>query len=265
MLAPSSPLVACVGDSMTRGDAAHEPGNGTHWPFKTVRRMRNRGNWPLLLSASLAPRFTVRNFGHGGRTAVNMSDGYVRTPEYAAALETHPRVVVLMLGTNDCKARVWKPPRSADPLDTPFAGALEKIGQSFLRLPSRPSLVLLVPPPVVRLPHAHDVTSGLFRADVLAAGVADSIKAVARRLGAAVPAARTPCTPGAVTLADLHSRWQTRYHCTTTPTPSSLCASLFAEDGIHTTARGAEAIAEAVREVLQQCAAEELIPAPPWS
>lgn len=96
--------VACMGDSITRGDARHEPGNGTHKPFKS--RTLTRGNYPLHLQQRLGPGWDVRNFGHGGRSLLDRwGQAYHKTPEYHAALRFKPHVVLLMLGTNDAKVR----------------------------------------------------------------------------------------------------------------------------------------------------------------
>jgi lysophospholipase L1-like esterase len=120
----------------------HEPDDGTHTPYKHESRMLNRGNYPLLLRSLLASDL-IYNFGHGGRTAVNGSDAFVRTPTYLAALVSAPHVVVLMLGTNDAKTRFW--PRYRDK----YEAALHRLAHDFLELPSRPGLVLMAPPPVV--------------------------------------------------------------------------------------------------------------------
>lgn len=95
--------VACVGDSLTRGDGSHEPRR------PKGRGMAQRGNYPAALQRLLGDRFEVRNFGHGGATACNASDApYIETPEWAAARRFLPDVMVLMLGTNDAKVQHWE-------------------------------------------------------------------------------------------------------------------------------------------------------------
>ena len=128
--------LACIGDSITRGDGAHEPGRGSHVPFK--RGIVGRGNYPAALQALLGTEdWLVGNFGVSGRTAMPTGDAYaVRAAELAAhavhvpctctctcrAHAVHmpctcsqatreyqslrcfaPELVVLMLGTNDAK------------------------------------------------------------------------------------------------------------------------------------------------------------------
>ena len=97
-LEPATMRIACVGDSLTRGDGAHE-GHAQH---------PTRGNYPATLQ-HLLPGATVRNFGHGGATACNASDTpYEATREFRHARAFHAHVVVLMLGTNDAKQRHWR-------------------------------------------------------------------------------------------------------------------------------------------------------------
>ena len=93
--------VACMGDSITRGNASHEPGeNGTHRPHKP--KIANRGNFPLELQRLMGASWEVRNFGHGGRSVVGAS-AYDKTAEFERACRFAPAIVLLMLGTNDAK------------------------------------------------------------------------------------------------------------------------------------------------------------------
>ena len=100
--------VACVGDSLTRGDGLHEHPPKHRVPTSDMRRrnkkqfeIRQRGNYPALLARLLGPKADVRNFGHGGATAcAGGNPPYGTVPEYGAALRFRPHVVLLMLGTN---------------------------------------------------------------------------------------------------------------------------------------------------------------------
>ena len=95
--------VACLGDSLTRGDGAHE-----RRPPRE-KRFKQRGNYPALLQDLLGPGYAVRNFGHGGASACNASDApYAATRAYATARRWRADVVVLMLGTNDAKTMHWE-------------------------------------------------------------------------------------------------------------------------------------------------------------
>ena len=257
--------ISCVGDSITRGNAVHEPDDGTHTPYKHESRMLNRGNYPLLLRSLLASAL-IYHCGHGGRTAVNGSDAFVRTPTYLAALVSAPHVVVLMLGTNDAKTRFW--PRYRDK----YEAALHRLAHDFLELPSRPGLVLMAPPPVVPAP----ASCKCFDERALAREVPPIVRRVAERaeeeIGAIGRASarssgrRGACTPGHVTMLDLHGLWVRRFGCqmpsyqtrrldsSRAPSPREpSCTQLYGSDGVHTSERGAEAIAQAVLEVLRTC------------
>ena len=144
--APSPPLrVAFLGDSLTRGNASHEPGpHGTHDPRKSY--ITSRGNFPLMVGALSNGRWTTANFGHGGRTVATDDDcgrSYVATPTFAAAEQWHADVAVLMIGTNDaihdqCFQRLDK-----------FEERLEALSRRVLRWPGRPRLFLVLPPPLL--------------------------------------------------------------------------------------------------------------------
>ena len=86
--------VACLGDSLTRGDGSHESPSGN-----AARGRRGRGNYPALLGAALGAGYRVRNFGHDGATAAS----YGHLPDYVRAKEYAPDIELWMLGTNDSK------------------------------------------------------------------------------------------------------------------------------------------------------------------
>ena len=141
--------VACLGDSLTRGDGAHE-----RRPPRE-KRFQQRGNYPALLQDLLGPGYVVRNFGHGGAAACNVSDvPYAATRAYAAARRWRADVVVLMLGTNDAKAMHWEGAACGG------GGAYREGLRQLLRglgvgeepVPSRrgPAVLLLQPPPILR-------------------------------------------------------------------------------------------------------------------
>lgn len=82
--------VAAVGDSIT---AEHTP----------------RAGYPRYLSKLLGGNYTVKNFGQSGHAVQHLSDmPYNRTTKYKRSLAFRPHIVLLMLGTNDTKARNWK-------------------------------------------------------------------------------------------------------------------------------------------------------------
>ena len=134
--------VAFLGDSLTRGNASHEPGNGAHSPFKFL--ISDRGNYPLMVGAlaeSQGAHWTVRNFGHGGRTVgADCNRSYTATTELAEAVRWSPKLCVLMLGTNDAWVNgCWN--------ERAFEGEFERLSRFILKIPSRPRLAIVLPPP----------------------------------------------------------------------------------------------------------------------
>jgi lysophospholipase L1-like esterase len=256
--------IACVGDSLTRGDARHEPGNGTHSPLKTEEAIASRGNYPLRLAQLMElPAHSVRNFGRGGAHALNVNDrnvmAYAQAPEFKAALNFLPRVVVLMLGTNDCRRNIWFR------YSKQFEGAIESLGTLFLELPSRPALIVVVPPRSYHFPKAKsaDASSnttllGTFHPTYLTEAMTPRIRSVAERLRDTwTVAGSTACDEGAVSLLDLQAAWATRYGCERNLLSLSPCPKLYAADGIHTSVAGAEAIATALFALLRACTWKE--------
>ena len=153
--------IACIGDSLTRGDGLHEHIPANRVPFQRLRpsqyALRKRGSYPALLARLAATqRAVVRNFGHGGATACNHTGGngppYESVPEYSAALRFAPHVVVLMLGTNDAKAHFW----SAGPCSSwghehghGLRTGLASIIGAFEHQPQLKLVLLLTPPPLL--------------------------------------------------------------------------------------------------------------------
>ena len=132
--------VACVGDSLTRGDGIHE-----QW-HRPDRRLDGRGNYPAALQGLLGPlRVRVENFGHGGTTACNTSDSpYIQTREFRRAVKFRPHLIVLMLGTNDGKDGNWN--ARCDPGARMLTRGLAEIVSALGAAPT----LLLVPPPILR-------------------------------------------------------------------------------------------------------------------
>lgn len=90
--------VACVGNSVTYG-------------YKLPDRERQA--YPVRLQQMLGMGYDVRNFGHSGATLLsNGHNPYVKLPEFRAALDYQPDLVVIHLGLNDTDPRDW--PHYAD-------------------------------------------------------------------------------------------------------------------------------------------------------
>jgi len=76
--------VACVGDSITAGSG---------YPYK--------------LRLLLGPNYEVGNFGVSGSTvSLNSSKPYMNESKFQEAINFHPDIVVIMLGTNDANPEI---------------------------------------------------------------------------------------------------------------------------------------------------------------
>ena len=147
--------VACVGDSLTRGDGLHEHPPNHRVPTPRLqphqRPLRDRGSYPAMLRRLLGEqRFDVRNFGHGGATACNETGAhgppFATSREFYAALRFEPHVVVLMLGTNDAKRHFWHS-FACGHGGPGLRRGMAHIVDTFRALPSPPRLVLILQPP----------------------------------------------------------------------------------------------------------------------
>lgn len=115
--------VAAVGDSITFGGGRDDA-------------------YPAQLAKLLGHPYDVANFGVPGATAMKRGDcPYVEQPAYRAARAYAPDIVIIMLGTNDTKAHNW-PHRST------FGADLTRLVGAFRELPTRPQILLMLPPPV---------------------------------------------------------------------------------------------------------------------
>lgn len=95
----------------------------------------------------LGDRFWVQNFGVGGTTMLRNADHpYWNTSAYADALAFAPDIVVLMLGTNDAKRGNWGP--GGRNLAAQFPADYTAMIKSFTDLSSRPTVHVMVPPPL---------------------------------------------------------------------------------------------------------------------
>lgn len=85
--------VACVGNSVTYGYGHKNPAETSY---------------PAQLQKMLGAGYEVRNFGHSGATLLNKGHRpYINLPEYKAALEFEPDIVIIHLGLNDTDPRNW--------------------------------------------------------------------------------------------------------------------------------------------------------------
>ena len=128
--------VACVGDSITYGHGASN---------------RVQTSYPAQLQTLLGDEWSVVNFGHNARTALDDGKewngkggmGYRKSPEFAKALASKPDIVVFMLGTNDSKPVNWD--GKSDDVKRDYA----KLVDDFLALDPKP-VVLIAASPFVK-------------------------------------------------------------------------------------------------------------------
>ncbi len=226
--------VACIGDSLTRGDGSHER--------RPPKRLAQRGNYPAKLQELLGTGFWVRNFGHGGATACNSSEiPMAATREFAAARRWRPDVAVLMLGTNDAKKQHWEaatPCGGAPAYRSGLLQLLRALGvaanvQSARRERPPPLVVLLHPPPVLR------DRWGISRR--LLPLVRTELRALFPPPPAEATASAAACARGRAVLMPKEL-------------PIAAERQVFIQDGIHLNARGSGALAcAAFAELVRLC------------
>jgi lysophospholipase L1-like esterase len=118
--------IACIGNSITFGAGM-------------VNRELN--SYPAQLQAILGHGYEVSNFGKNGATLSHLGDiPYVQQPEFNRALEYLPNIVFIELGTNDSK-----PQNRVD--SASFRQDCSDLLERFRSLPTKPRVVLLLPPP----------------------------------------------------------------------------------------------------------------------
>lgn len=198
--------VACVGDSLTRGDGLHEHPPAHRVATTQLRShqlpLRQRGSYPAFLGRLLGDgAVEVRNYGHGGATACNASrergPPYARVREFAAALRYKPHVVIVMLGTNDAKSHLWYS-SGCGPQGT--RRSLTSIIHAFQTAASPPQLIMLLQPPDLLAQRVFGIRQTLLP------GVRDAIAKVSRSTGVVLhdSAQHIPALPSLYTSDGLH-------------------------------------------------------------
>lgn len=174
-------------------------------------------SYTIALAECLGDSYAVSNYGVSGTTA--MASGaypYAETAAYETSLAAAPDIVVLMFGTNDTSRSSW---HGSDV----FAEEYAALVRDYRELESQPTIYLCTPP----APHVEEypgmVSFGVQPA--VYAAVNESIRGVAEENNLAV------IDIYALTLD--HPEW-------------------FLDDGIHLSDEGAQAVADAVAEAVQQ-------------
>jgi sialate O-acetylesterase len=123
-LAQRKTRIACIGNSITYG-------------YLVPHREQNA--YPAQLQQLLGKDYEVINFGVSGKTALHQGgSAYIATPQYLAALQSRPDIVLIKLGTNDSR------PYYRKYIDS-FYDHYKELVERFMELPSHPKVVLVFP------------------------------------------------------------------------------------------------------------------------
>ena len=123
-------IISCVGDSLTFGSG--------------VTGLKMKNSYPAVLKQQLhMRRHHIHNFGEGGMTMVKEAanrSSYWDSIKYKEAMNSHPNIVVIMLGTNDAKPQHWN--------QINFRKDYIEMILGFQNLKSKPTVYICIPPPV---------------------------------------------------------------------------------------------------------------------
>ena len=139
--------VLCIGDSITFGAG--------------VKLTRWRDSYPSILNSLLGDGYQVLNYGVSGATAQDEGDMPYPSAFRSAAAKTEPELCLFMLGTNDSKPYNWDAQR--------YETAVEAWMEEIRNYPSRPRIVLMIPPaafPVDGEPVAFDILDEVIRNEI---------------------------------------------------------------------------------------------------
>ena len=121
--------VACIGNSITYGAGINN-------------RMEN--SYPAQLSLMLGQDYETKNYGLSGRTLLSNADHpYMVEAMFFEAINWHPHMVIIMLGSNDSKPYNWKYKKE-------FESDYVKMIEAFDTLSSKPEIYLVAPVPVFK-------------------------------------------------------------------------------------------------------------------
>jgi len=116
--------VACIGTGITAGTFSAK-------------------SYPKQLQDILGSDYTVRNFGVRHATVLRQGDyPYHVTDEFRDALKFLPHFVVIEFGSNDSKDKNWHA------YQNDFGDDYQQIIRAFQSLPSKPEVLVMVPPPL---------------------------------------------------------------------------------------------------------------------
>ncbi|MDF1660094.1 MAG: GDSL-type esterase/lipase family protein, partial [Verrucomicrobiales bacterium] len=118
---------ACIGDSITYGAGI---------------KQRKINSFPAQLGTMLGKGYEVKNFGVSASTLLKKGNKpYWSLPQFEAAQDYQPDIVIIKLGTNDTKASNWK--HKAE-----FKANYCEMIRVFQSLESKPDVLISYPAPV---------------------------------------------------------------------------------------------------------------------
>lgn len=142
--------IACVGDSITEGF-------GLNW--------QSYNAYPARLDSLLGDGYDVMNFGRSATTMMKTGDfPYWTAKEFTNLMGYHPDVVIIKLGTNDCKRYNWNAEK--------FAASYQDMIDSLRTMNPVPEIKVCLPVPVFK--EKWEMTDS-----VIVNGVIPAIKKVA--------------------------------------------------------------------------------------
>jgi len=122
--------IACVGDSITYGSGI---------------KGRDSLAYPQQMQGMLGEKYKIQNFGVSGATMLKKGNKpYWNQPEYQQSLDFKPKLIILMLGTNDSKPINW------DNYKNEFEKDYNQMISNFQQLKSKPKIYIGLPPPVIK-------------------------------------------------------------------------------------------------------------------
>lgn len=122
--------IACVGDSITYGSGI---------------KGRDSLAYPQQMQSMLGKKYKIQNFGVSGATMLKKGNKpYWIQKEYKQSLAFKPKIIVLMLGTNDSKPINW------DTYKDEFEKDYNEMISNFEQLRSKPKIYIGLPPPVIK-------------------------------------------------------------------------------------------------------------------
>ena len=121
--------VACIGNSITYGSGIID---------------RINKAYPAQLGPMLGQDYETKNYGYSGRTLLSNADHpYMEEKMFFDAINWHPNIVIIMLGSNDSKPHNW---RYKDEFEFDYM----KMITAFDTLSINPEIYLVAPVPVFK-------------------------------------------------------------------------------------------------------------------